>query len=103
VSDKACNGVSGSSIGIVRSFPYEDEPFLDEGRDSIIGREEEEADCEDEEAEAVGDSLQIFFRVVEHGGHHEAHEGQNHESREEKLRGAPYVYEVAANEYPYLC
>jgi len=80
VSDYACNGVSGSSIGIMRSFPYEDEPLLDEGWDGIIGREEEEAHCEDEEAEAVGDSLQILFRVVEHGGHHEPHEGKNHQS-----------------------
>lgn len=80
MSDYACNGVSGSSIGVVRGFPYEDEPFLDEGRDGVVRGEEEKAHCEDEEAEAVGDSLQSFFWLEEHGGHHDAHEGENHES-----------------------
>lgn len=62
------------------SFADENEAFLDESRDSVVGREEENADSEDEEAEAICDSLRVLFGVREHGGHHEAHDGQDHES-----------------------
>lgn len=80
----------------------EDEAFLDEGGDGVVGGEEEEADGEDEEAEAVGDSLHAFGGVGEHGGHHYAHHCEDYEAGEEELRGAPDVFEVAAHQDPGL-
>lgn len=78
VSNETCNGIRRGSICIVGSLSDENETLLNEGRDGIIGRKEEEADGEDEEADAVCDSLQVWFRVLEHGGHRDTHDGEDH-------------------------
>lgn len=80
----------------------EDEALLDEGWDSIVGGEEEEADGEDEEADAVSDALSVVFRVPEHGCHHESHNGQDENAGHEELGSSHDVYEVAAHQYPCL-
>ena len=59
-------------------LPDEDEALLDESRDGVVGREEEDADGEDEEAETACDSLNVFSRVFEQGGHHKPHNYEDH-------------------------
>lgn len=86
----------------MRSLTDEDETLLDEGRDGVVGGEEEEADSEDEEAEAVGDALEGIRRILEHCGHHETHDGEDYEPGEEELWGSLNVLEVPAHENPSL-
>lgn len=99
VSNEARNCIRRGSIRVVGSLSHENETLLDEGRDGVVWREEEEADGEDEEADAVCDSLQVAFGAYEHGGHHEAHYGEDDKSWEEKLRRTVDVLEVSAHEY----
>ena len=49
----------------MRSFADKNEAFLDKSRDSVVGREKEEADGENEETETICDSLEITFRMKE--------------------------------------
>lgn len=100
VGDEACYGVGRRAIRVVRGLPDEDEAFLDEGGDCVVGGEEEEADGEDEEAKTVRDALSVCFRVHEHGCHHDAHHGQDHEPGQEELGGSLYVLEVATHQDP---
>lgn len=51
--DDPGNGVGGGPVGIVGGFPDEDEPLLDECGHGVVGGEEEEADCENEEREEL--------------------------------------------------
>lgn len=46
--------------------------------------------------------MEASWRVGEHGGHHEAHEGEDEEAGEEELGGAADVLEVTAHEHPRL-
>lgn len=84
------------------SLPDEDEPLLDKSRDGVVGREEEEADREDEEAEPACDSLNVISGVLEHGGHHNAHNCEDYKPREEKLRGPSDVNEIPPHQNPNL-
>lgn len=86
----------------MRGLTDKDVALLNEGRDGVIGWEEEEADGEDEEAETVGEPLHVIFRFHEHGGHHHTHDCQHHLPWEEELRCAPDIGEVAAHKDPYL-
>ncbi|GFZ18882.1 pentatricopeptide repeat (PPR-like) superfamily protein [Actinidia rufa] len=90
------------AVGVVRGLTDKDEALLDESGDSVVGGEEEEADGEDEEAEVVGDALEVILGVLEHGGHHEAHDGENPPVGKERARGSVDVGEVSAHEDPYL-
>lgn len=76
------------------------ESFLDEGWNSVVGGEEEEADGEDEETETVCDSLHAFSWMGEHGGHHHPHHCEHYQSRKKQFGCTPDVYEVAAHENP---
>lgn len=102
VGDEAGGSVGGGAVGIVGGLANEDEALLDEGWDGVVGGEEEEADGEDEEAEAVGDALGGVLGLEEHGGHHQAHNGQHHLAGQKQLRRAPDVGEVAPHQYPHL-
>ena len=44
--------------------------------------------------------MEALWRVFEHGGHHEAHHGEDEEAREEEFWRAADVDEVAADENP---
>lgn len=102
VGDEPGDGVGGGAVGVVGGLADEDVSLLDEGRDRVVGGEEEEADGEDEEAEAVGDALRGVFRVPEHGRHHDPHHRQDQEAGEEQLRRATDCDEVAPHQYPGL-
>lgn len=83
VGYEAGDGVGRGAVGVEGGLAYEDEALLDEGWDGVVRREEEDAGGEDEEAEAVGDALEVLWRVGEHGGHHQSHEREDEEAREE--------------------
>lgn len=56
------------------SFPDEDEPFLDECWDSIIGGKENKTDCEDVEIEKLVNVLERWMtQVLEKRGQNECH------------------------------
>jgi hypothetical protein len=102
VGDEPRDDVGGGAVRVVRRLPDEDEALLDEGRHGVVGGEEEDADGEDEEAEAVGDALRVVLGLGEHGGHQEPHHRQHHQPRQEQLRRAPDVGEVAPHQHPHL-
>lgn len=74
VGDEAWDGIWGGAVRVVWRLSNEYEALLDESRDGVIGREKEETDGEDDEAEASGDSLGVILGIEEHGGHHEPHD-----------------------------
>lgn len=102
VGDDPGDDVGGGAVRVVRGLPDEDEALLDEGRHGVVGGEEEDADGEDEEAEAVGDPLRVVLGLGEHGGHQEPHHREHHQPRQEQLRRAPDVGEVAPHQHPHL-
>lgn len=57
----------------MRGLADEDKSFLNESRNSIIGRKEKEGASEDKETEAICDPLKVFFGMQEHSGHHNSH------------------------------
>lgn len=84
----------------MRGFTDKYEAFLNESRDSIIGRKEKETYCENKETQAVCNSLHGLWRTPKHGSHHHPHYCEHHESGEKKFWGAPDVFEVSTHEYP---
>lgn len=57
----------------MRGLADEDKSFLNESRNSIIGRKEKEGASEDEETEAICNPLKVLFRTQEHSSHHNSH------------------------------
>lgn len=62
INNEGRDDIGRSTVGIMRSFPNENEPFLDESWDSIIGGEEDQANSKDVE---VQKSVYVFegFRM----------------------------------------
>lgn len=68
VDNKRGNDVRRSAICIVGCLSDEDEPFLDKCRDSVVGGEENKADCEDVEVEKAVDVFEGWMAEVSEKG-----------------------------------